>query len=116
MNQPVPKISDADVERLVRREFPLDADKALAVLNEYGIKEYHREPARVKVAVLRMAGGDLKRLRSYVDLAKTDYRDVLAPAEYPVYFRTIGASSTQADKDRAVAEDWRQYSSWVRGG
>jgi hypothetical protein len=42
-----------------------------------------RESERVHLAALKLAQGDLERLRHNVQVARTDYRDVLYWAEYP---------------------------------
>jgi hypothetical protein len=41
------------------------------------------ERARVQVAILALAGGDMQHLRELVRAAELDYRDVLYWAEYP---------------------------------
>jgi len=59
MEQPTPIVTQADVERIVRRDYPKDkyAD-IISVLDEYGVCEWHRETNRVKVAVLKLANGN----------------------------------------------------------
>ena len=54
-----------------------DPAEILRVLDEYGREPYERERERVHLAVLFASKGDLLTLRQLVDLAKTDYRDVL---------------------------------------
>lgn len=53
------------------------ADRDLAevtdILGQYNGPEAHR----VKRAILALAQGDMFRLRHYLDVAMTDYRDVL---------------------------------------
>ena len=41
------------------------------------------EEVRVRFAILRLVEGRFDQLRSLVDMAVRDYRDVLAYAEYP---------------------------------
>src|SRR6266404_4991616 len=79
-----PTPASADVERVVRRDFPPDrVPDVLAILNEYGTERWHHEPDRVRLAALKIAAGRLEELRIQIKIAKTDYRDVLAPAENP---------------------------------
>lgn len=74
----------ANVERVVRRDFPPDrVPEVLAILNEYGTESWHYEVDRVRLAALKIAAGSLEELRIQIKIAKTDYRDVLAPAENP---------------------------------
>jgi len=50
-----------------------------------------------------------------VALAKTDYRDALAAAEYPLEFRASGRfEPPAAEMDRIRQEDRRQYLDWLR--
>ena len=60
MTQPTPNVTAADVERVVRRDFPADrfAD-VMAMLNEYGTEDWQREADRVRLAVLKLAAGSL---------------------------------------------------------
>ena len=69
----------------------------------------------MRIAVLKLAAGDVTRLRVAMETAKKDYRDVLAPAEYPEYLRAIGPSSsmTPEEIERIVDADWEQYSEWL---
>ena len=56
--QPVPSVSDRDVERIVRRDFEAArVAEVLVVLDEYGKESWQREPARVCLAALRLASG-----------------------------------------------------------
>lgn len=70
--------SRAMVLRKAERTFPHhDPAEIIRVLDEYGTESYERERERVHLAVLFASEGDLRTLRELVDLAKTDYRDVL---------------------------------------
>jgi len=112
--QSVPKITPSDVERIVSREFPVDqVANVMAILGEY---TWQRERPRVQLAALKVADGDLQRLRTSIESANRDYRDVLAAAEYPAYskvgFRT---KELPADEQRRIMDsDWRQYEAWLR--
>ena len=114
--QPVPKVTRADVERIVRRDFPADlAVEVLALLDEYGIEIWQREPDRVRLAALKLAAGSVESLRSHIEVAKRDYRDVLAAAEYPDYLRLDprGPTLPADERERIIEADWRQYIEWL---
>jgi hypothetical protein len=50
-----------------------------------------------------------------VALAKSDYRDALAAAEYPHELRASGRiEPSAAEMDRIRQEDRRQYLDWIR--
>jgi hypothetical protein len=104
---------DADIERKLSALFPpADREEAMRILAMYD----SREPARVRLAILKLGGGDLRRLREQLDVALTDYRDVLAPAEFP---RQIAISATERlalppDARRTLEEaDRRDYLAWL---
>jgi hypothetical protein len=113
--QPTPTVTGSDVERIVRRDFPAERVPAvLAMLAEYGKETWHREAYRVRVAVLKLAAGSIERLRNEIEGAKCDYRDVLAAAEYPGYFRRVPASGhlPAGEEERIIDADWKQYQDW----
>lgn len=114
--QPVPKVTPEDVERVVRRDFAVhDQTTVLAILGEYGTESWHREYARVQLAALKLADGDVEKLRKAITTAKRDYRDALAVAEYPAYSRR-GFQTRKLPAEeyrRIVASDWQQYEAWL---
>lgn len=115
-SQPIPNVSGADVERVVRREFPADrVGEVLSMLGEYGTESWHREADRVRLAALKLASGGIERLRSAIESAKCDYRDVLASAEYPGYFEQVPRTGALApeQEQRIIDTDWRQYQDWL---
>ncbi|RAY11211.1 hypothetical protein DPM19_31110 [Actinomadura craniellae] len=75
------------LERRVRRDFsePGSAEEVLRTLAELpgraGYDAAHFASERVQAAVVLLAGGDFRRLRAALDLAVTDWRDVLVAAE-----------------------------------
>jgi hypothetical protein len=106
--QPTPTVTRGDVERVIRRDFPAELfAQVLAVLDEYE----HRERERVQLAVLKLAGGSMKRLRYEIEGAKCDYRDVLSPAEYPSYTKKMFRMSKlpAEEQQRIIDADWKQY-------
>lgn len=116
-DQPTPTITRAEVERIAAREFPQETGAALDILDRYGSEEWHREAERVRMAALKLAQGDLKRLAAAIETATCDYRDVLAPAEYPEYCRAIDPSSAVSpeERQRIIEADARQYTEWLAG-
>jgi hypothetical protein len=116
MMQPTPNVSEADVERIVHRDF-LSADRAtvLAILSEYGTDDWEPERDRVRLAALKSAKGSLDELRDHVATAKRDYRDVLAAAEYPLAFERWPQWDTVSpeERQRIYDSDWEQYQRWL---
>ena len=108
--QPVPAVSRADVERIVRRDFP--AATFAEVMSLLDGNETDPSP-RVQLAVLKLASGNLGRLRKYNEDAKMDYRDVLAWAEYPGYLRKVPGPGQPPGTGRIIEDDWEQYRAWL---
>ena len=116
MNQPIPAVTENDVIRIVHRDFPLEQfDAVMSILNDYGTEDWQRGVNRVRLAVLKLADGDLQLLRREIDVAKSDYRDVLAYAEYPEYMQKVSPSAAIAgvERERIIRADWTQYQSWL---
>ena len=113
--QPTPSLTDADVERIAHREFPDDGAVVLAILAEYGGESWHLEPERVRVAVLKLAAGSAEQVRHWIEQAKSDWRDVLSPAEYPLYTKKWFRMEKLPDEEhnRIVESDRAQYARWL---
>ena len=116
MTQRASSGTDADVERIVRRDFAeVHVAQVLATLGEYGDED--REPVRVRLAVLKLASRDLVKVRYWIEQAKCDYRDVLGPAEYPLYTKKWFRIDKMPDEEhnRIVQSDEEQYERWLEG-
>lgn len=114
MNQPTPSVTRADVERIVRRDFPSeDFATVMALLDEYGTRSHETEKNRVQLAVLKNAAGSIDELLIQIQTAKVDYRDVLAWAEYPSY---RWGEKDEAKIQKMYRDDWQQYSDWLNKG
>jgi hypothetical protein len=71
---------------------------------------------RVTLAVLRLAGANMRSVETYAELARVDYRDVLAPAESPHYLALgLHPDLESAECLAAIAADIEQYREWVYG-
>lgn len=114
--QPAYRPQPGDIDRKLETLFPdvSDRRRAVEILERYGAESHHREIDRVRLATLRLAGGDLGALATQVESANIDYRDVLAAAEYPE-FRLLppGLDPSSDEYQRAVDSDYRQYLDWV---
>ena len=116
VHQPIPDVSLADVERIVRRDFPgTEFDAVMAVLKQYGTEKWQRERARVQLAALKLADRDLDKLQRFIEVASRDYRDVLVAAEYPEYGRRTSSVANPAaiDREEVIDRDWEQYQNWL---
>jgi hypothetical protein len=113
----MPRPEAIPVRIKVRRYWP-DEDPAeiLAILDQYGGSG---EPGRTRVqlAILKLCEGRKERLPELVRMAKRDYRDVLAYAEYPEEMKTDVADLIKMSKEERKAmrqRDKEQYRKWLR--
>jgi hypothetical protein len=116
MDQPVPQVTDKDVERIVIRDFgTARLSKVMDILQEYGKQGWSRPASpRVRLAILKLANGDFDQLSVHTENAIQDFRDVVSIAEYPRYTAEIGFKKVSKKFAIAVIEDdWRQYCEWI---
>lgn len=117
VSEPIPQVTLDDVKRIVCRDFTADDYATVtAMLKECGLDTFERGVARVRLAALKLASGSVQKLRSSVDLARRDYRDVLSAAEYPAYVKIAFGRQKLPEKEqrRIIDEDWRQYQEWLK--
>jgi hypothetical protein len=116
MNEPVPKVTEDDVRRIIARDFgEAGLSEAFSILNEYGKQEWNDpDNPRVRLAILKLADGDLQLLAEHTEAATQDRRDVLAWAEYPRWAEEIGFENTSRSLEQEVIRaDWHQYCQWL---
>jgi hypothetical protein len=71
---------------------------------------------RVRLAVVKLAGGSLAELRRQVEVAKEDWRDVLLPAESPEAVKVGLLNVTKLDAEARLSleeRDRKQYEEWL---
>lgn len=118
VHPPIPGVSQADVERIVRRDFPAEQfEEVRAALEEL---DHRLDGSRVQLAALKLADGNLESLRKQIAVANRDPRDVFVAAEYPGYWKAAAKFGMQLKKlskkqrQQIVDADWTQYSDWLR--
>jgi hypothetical protein len=108
------------VLRKIQRYWPDENPQViLDILNAYGTAEMERGRTRVHLAILKLSDGQKERLPELVAMAKRDYRDVIAYAEYPeqmkmgfIKMRQLSTNERKALKKRDV----KQYADWMKNG
>lgn len=101
------------IRQIFPRENPADV---LKILELYGANGEPEIP-RVRLACLKLCGGDSNKLLEMIDAAKQDYRDVLAWAEFPNQLQTSAAELAAMPSDAASEireRDRRQHLAWLR--
>jgi hypothetical protein len=108
-----PRVTDADVRAIVERDFPSSQRTTVYErLLTCGTEPHHRDNDRVRMAVLKLSGGDLNKLEETLRTALLDYRDVLAWAEEPRFCRA-GFSLSDEARQRLQQEDRAEYEAWL---
>ena len=106
MTDYTPNVTKDDIDRIIGRDYPDQRKEDVwSILEGYG----SGESFRVFAAALKEGKGNLERLKQMVDLAITDYRDLLAAAEYPAQMKE-GLFSSHSPK--TMKEDEKQYYDW----
>lgn len=98
----------------IRQVFPSkDPQEILSILEDYGTEDWEHGKYRVYLAILKLC--DEERLSDptkYVKVAKQDYRDVLAWAEYPNQMKH-GPTKDPKVRERLKRLDNQQYQAWL---
>jgi hypothetical protein len=106
------------VLRKIKKMWPdADPQEILDLLNEYGTESYETGRTRVQLGILKLSAGDRERLPDLVKMAKVDWRDVLAYAEYPEEMRTDPTRMRDMPEEEARSirkRDRRQYEKWLK--
>lgn len=114
MEQKIPNISDDDIKRIGKRDFPqLEIIEIEHLLKGYKSKS-EAGKNRVYAAILKLSENNIDSIRKYVDKANNDFRDVIALAEYPNYSQ-YAFDDDLSDKKRRqlIKDDWEQYQIWL---
>lgn len=112
-------MTQADVIRLVERDFaPADRFRALALLDSYNPLNCPAGVVKMRVAILRIGKGNLKRLIEGVKLAEEDFRDAHYAAYSPAAFKLgwVGLDKlSEAERDQLTKRDRREFDEWFEG-
>jgi hypothetical protein len=119
------RITRGKVREKIAQTWPdVDPQEILDILDEYGVENHERGRARVHLAILKLSEGNRDRLAELVRMAKRDYRDVLAYAEYPEEMKRglcprlgfVGMKQLPAEEVKALRQrDRKQYLEWLGG-
>ena len=112
MEQFIPQVSEADVERVLERDVPVDAHEQMREV----IKRLEvREKARVVLACLKNSAGDLEKLKRDLAEAAGYYREHIGEAEYPNYIKKMFHIDklSEAEVSAIYEKDKNQYVAWL---
>ena len=100
----IPKVSEADLERLIARDFPSEHHETIRdTISRLEV----REKNRVVAACLKNANGNIERLNQDLADASGYWRELISEAEYPKVKKARNLSKEQIrEKQR------EQYLAW----
>ena len=105
------------VQIALRSMYPEEQKRNLAekLLKKYGTESFHRDVSRVRPGVLYLAFQEPEKLKSFINLACTDYRELLCAAEYPYSSRRWGLQEKDPSKYRKLEiKEEKEYLAWVK--
>jgi len=113
--QLTPTFTTEDVNRIIRRDFGDNRiAEVQAILSRYGANDWQREKARVHLAILKLAKGDLDCLKQQMEAASSDYRELLCNAEYRRYSDLPWSTNRDPKTEQqAIRDDWDEYQDWL---
>jgi hypothetical protein len=113
MEDRIPCITNADIKRIIERDFPKnERDRVIKTLNRYK-SESEKGANRVHAAILKISDGSVEKVEKNVEVAIIDYRDVLSWAEYPSYSKNLFEEFSYEKEKQQNDDDWQQYNEWL---
>lgn len=94
--------------------FPIEGERnnAQSILDSYGVEKHEQEPVRVRLAIIKLSGGDIEELRKMTKYAKEDFRDILSWAEYPRQSKRWSMPDG-TKKEKLIKQDRAEYERWL---
>lgn len=105
---------DTLLERKLKMMFSDDFTRRRVhkILQDYGREVHEREPERVRLAILKLAGAELRSVEKYTGFAREDYRNILAWAEYPRQAQQWVMPDPD-EKQKMIEADLAEYEDWL---
>ncbi|MGH8482231.1 MAG: hypothetical protein ACRES8_07215 [Nevskiaceae bacterium] len=115
MSQYVPTVTEADIERIVRRDYPAES---WATIQEMIRCIDVREKPRVVAACLKNGQGTWQKLKGELTNASGWWREIVGEAEYPNYTKKMFRIDRLPleEKERIIEKDKNQYLKWFQAG
>lgn len=110
--EPVAKITNEMLERVIRRDYGERATEVKKKLQQV-VSDNLNGKNRISAAVLKLANRDFNAIDHFIEVSKNDYRDVLARAEYPGCFKVGFANISTTMKRQLYISDWKEYAAWL---
>ena len=89
-------------------------EKVKIRLKDYGKEDWHIEPTRVRLAILKFTDNNPELFDHYVNTACGDYRDILYLAETPLSFEDWDLPEENPNKyEELLQQDKCNYLKWI---
>jgi len=93
---------------------PLQRNEVESKLEAYGQESFHGEQPRVRLGVLYLASQEPEKFDLFIELACTDYRDLLCAAEYPYSSKRRRLRENDPKKYKNLQDkEEKEYLAWV---
>lgn len=112
--QRIPRFSESQIDLIINREFPADAQEVKSQFIE--LKHYGLSIDRTIAAILKLAGRDLDKINGLIKGANTDPRDIISYAEYPRSNKYSWSELNELDeqeREKISKNDWTEYNEWL---
>lgn len=115
----IPETNSSTIQEILTRKlsqlFPNDQQRteAAQLLAHYGTQPGENEPLRVALAILKLASSDIEEIKKLLTIARNDYRDLLAWAEYRKEMAHPPGSLSNEELSRIRKEDQDEYQNWL---
>jgi hypothetical protein len=115
MEQRIPNVTDSDIKRIIKRDFPqFEITEIENILKMYRA-ESEKGRNRVYASILKLSNGNIDLMEEYIEKANRDYRDVIALSEYPNYSEYAFDDNLSEKKEKQlINDDWVQYEDWLK--
>jgi hypothetical protein len=112
VDQFIPQVTQEDIERVLQRDFSAEHWREIREMIQ---KVRVREKDRVMLACMKVAAGDVQKLKRNLNEAAGYYREIVGEAEYPFYVKKIFRIDKLNEKEKAdiVEKDKKQYLDWL---
>lgn len=110
--QPIAKINEKTLERIIQREFGNHKDEVKYKLNKIrgntpeGIR-------RLSAATIKLANKDVHTIDNLIQEGNNDFRDILIKAEYPRCFNLSFSAKEKTKMKPIYIQDWKDYLNWL---
>ncbi len=110
--QPVPKITESILEKIIARDFKGELANVKDVLEKIE-SDSDIGKKRISAAILKLADGNLKEVEKYIQDGNIDFRDIISQAEYPRCSKLGFEAINNPNIKKVYLEDWKEYTKWL---